>query len=369
MPAAPASRADALALAVADAGLDGLIVGDLVSPGDSHRDAMADLTWLTGFTGTSGLGYVGAGTRALITDFRYVERAGALLPDGFELIKAERELPAALEPLLAGRVGFDPRTTSVRERARLGELAADKAELVETEGAVERLRRVKDEIEIAAIRAASELTDAVYEELESAGFGDRTEREVGLWIERRMRELGASGPAFPPIVAAGPNGALPHAEPTDRPIGDGELVVVDIGAVLDGYCSDGTRTYASAEPGERAREVYGVVLEAQRAALGALRAGESGVGVDGAAREVIADAGYGERFGHGLGHGVGIAVHEAPRLSRRSGDDLLAGDVVTVEPGIYLPGELGVRIEDLVVVTEAGHDNLSGRPTELLLIG
>ena len=235
-------------------------------------------------------------------------------------------------------------------------------------GAVEQLRRVKDESELAAIAAAAELADEVWRWSIERGLAGRSEREVAAAAEARIRELGAE-PSFPAIVAAGPNGALPHAEPGEREIGAGELVVFDMGAKLDGYCSDGTRTFATGEPGERAREVYETVLAAQAAALDAITGRASPARpLDSAAREVIDAAGHGERFGHGLGHGVGLEVHEAPRLSQRSEDTLAAGEVVTVEPGIYLPGELGVRIEDLVVVTDEGHRNLSGLPKELQLV-
>ena len=182
-----------------------------------------------------------------------------------------------------------------------------------------------------------------------------------------MRELGAE-PSFPTIVAAGPNGALPHAEPGEREIGRGELVVFDMGAKLDDYCSDGTRTFATGDPGERAREVYEVVREALAAALAAIAAGAKAEEVDGVARGLIDAAGHGERFGHGLGHGVGLEVHEEPHVSQRSKDVLEAGEVITVEPGVYLPGELGVRIEDLVVVGEEGCRNLSGLPKDLQLV-
>ncbi|HKJ36794.1 MAG TPA: aminopeptidase P family protein [Solirubrobacterales bacterium] len=360
-------RAERLGARIAERGIDALIVGDLVHPGDSGRDAIADVSWLSGFTGSSGLALVDAGGACtFITDFRYAERAGAELPDGFELVIADRNLVETLADRLEGRVGFDPQATSVRELRRLRDGAPDGVELLEDEGAVGGLRRVKDAAEIEAIAAASELTDAVYAELEEAGLGGRSERDIGLWIERRMRELGASGPAFPPIVAAGPNGSLPHAEPGDRVIAAGDLVVVDIGAILDGYCSDCTRTYACGEVGDEEREVYGLVLAAQLAALDGLRAGASGRAVDALARDHIAAGGHGERFGHGLGHGVGIAVHEPPRLSKRSEDQLLAGDVVTVEPGVYVPGRFGIRIEDLAVVTDDGHRNLSSRPKQLL---
>ena len=183
----------------------------------------------------------------------------------------------------------------------------------------------------------------------------------------RIRAEGAE-PSFPPIVAAGPNGALPHAEPGEREIGAGELVIFDMGAELDGYCSDCTRTFATGEVEGEERDVYELVLKAQEEALAAIRAGESGRDVDGVARDVIKEGGHGDRFGHGLGHGVGLEVHEAPRLSARSEDTLRTGEVVTVEPGVYLPGRLGVRIEDLVVVEDDGLRNLSGLSKGLTVI-
>lgn len=369
MPAAPADRGERLAAAVAADGLDSLIIGDLVHPGDSGREAIANVTWLTGFTGSSGLALVGPDRRDFFTDSRYVERVRSALPAGFELIQAERQLVDALAPRLAGRVGFDPRSTSVRELRRIEESLSDGVELVETESLLEPLRRSKDAAEIEAIAVASELTDAVLAELEEAGFAGRSEWDVAVWIETRMRELGASGPAFMPIVASGPNGEAPHAEPGDRVIEPGELVTVDLGAIVDGYCSDCTRTYATGEVPEEQEAAYAVVLEAQLAGLAAVRAGAGGPEVDAVAREVIDAAGLGERFGHGLGHGVGIAVHEAPRLSPRSEDELLAGDVVTVEPGVYVPGSFGIRIEDLVVVADGSCRNLNSRPKELTITG
>jgi Xaa-Pro aminopeptidase len=233
--------------------------------------------------------------------------------------------------------------------------------------AVEKLRRVKDKAELESIAAAAELADEVWRWSIEHGLGGRSERDVARAAEARIRELGGD-PSFPAIVAAGPNGALPHAEPGEREIGSGELVVFDMGAKLDGYCSDGTRTFAVGEPGERAREVYEIVRRAQVASLEAVAAGVGGEDLDGVAREAIVAAGHGERFGHGLGHGVGLEVHEGPSplaaLRRRA----RAGEVVTIEPGIYVPGELGVRIEDLVVVGEDGCRNLSGLPKELQLV-
>jgi Xaa-Pro aminopeptidase len=237
-------------------------------------------------------------------------------------------------------------------------------EAVAAGGLVERLRRVKDAGELAAIEAASKIADEVWLWSIERGLVGRSEREVARAAEARIRELGAD-PSFPAIVAAGPNGALPHAEPGEREIGKGELVVFDMGAQLDGYCSDGTRTYATGDPGAKAREVYEVVLAAQLAALEAVKGGAKGEDVDAVARKIIDEAGHGDRFGHGLGHGVGLEVHEGPRLSPRSDDELAPGEVVTVEPGIYLPGKLGVRIEDFVVVGDDGYRNLSTLPKQL----
>ena len=227
---------------------------------------------------------------------------------------------------------------AVRMLEKLKAKLPDGVEPVAAGGAVEGLRRVKDAEELAAIAVASELADEVWLWSVERGLAGRSERDVARAAEARIRELGAD-PSFPAIVAAGPNGALPHAEPGEREIGRGELVVFDMGAKLDGYCSDGTRTYATGEPGEEARAVYEVVREAQQASLDAIRAGVEGEAVDTVARKVIEAAGHGDRFGHGLGHGVGLEVHEGPRLSLRSDDVLAPNEVVTVEPGVYLPGQ------------------------------
>jgi Xaa-Pro aminopeptidase len=360
----PRGRADRLEAAASEAGLDALIVGDLVHPGDSGREAMADVSWLTGYRGTSGLSLVGPGARFFLTDFRYLEAASKVVPEGFDVVDATADMVGTLAGLLAdrGKVGVDESKASVEVHRKLTEKLPGGAELVAAEGLLEGLRRVKDESEIEKIAAAAALTDEVYAWLEERGLAGRTEREVALGAETRMRELGAEDPSFASIVAGGPNGSLIHADPGERRIERGEYVVIDMGAIVDGYCSDCTRTLVDGEPDPAQREVYEIVLAAQVAGLDAVRAGASGRDVDARAREVIEEAGYGDRFGHGLGHGVGIEVHEAPRLSKRSDDELMAGDVVTVEPGIYVPGEFGIRIEDLVVVTEDGLRNLSTRP-------
>jgi Xaa-Pro aminopeptidase len=191
---------------------------------------------------------------------------------------------------------------------------------------------------------------------------------VALALEQEMRRLGAEDPSFPSIVASGERGALPHAVPADAPIERGTLVTLDLGARLDGYCSDCTRTWATGELPDDLAEVHALVLRAQRAALAAVRPGPRGSEVDAVARDIIVAAGQGERFGHGLGHGVGMEVHEAPRLARTADARLRAGHVVTVEPGVYVPGRGGARIEDLVVVTEDGHDVLSGTTKDLVFV-
>jgi Xaa-Pro aminopeptidase len=348
-------RGDRLAGLVAEAELERFLVTDLVN-----------VRYLTGFGGTNGACVCGEGVRLFLTDFRYTERAEEEVEE-WEVITISDDWLGGIAERLAGAVGFEDDHVSVRLREKLGEKLADGVELKAAGGKVEKLRRVKDEEELAAIAAAAELADEVWRWSLERGLAGRSERDIAAAAEARIRELGAE-PSFPTIVAAGPNGALPHAEPGEREVGAGELVVFDMGAKLDGYCSDGTRTFAAGEPDEHSREVYETVLAAQAAALDAVAAGIRGEDVDSAAREPIAAAGHGERFGHGLGHGVGLEVHEAPRLSQRSDDVLEVGEVVTVEPGIYLPGELGVRIEDLVVVTEDGHRNLSGLPKSLQVV-
>ncbi|HYH54425.1 MAG TPA: Xaa-Pro peptidase family protein [Solirubrobacterales bacterium] len=348
-------RGDRLEALLAERELDRMLVTDLTN-----------IRYLTGFTGTNGACVCGPGVRLFLTDFRYTERAAAEV-EGWEAITISADWLGGIAERLQGKVGFEDDQMSVRLLGKLQEKLAGETTMVAAGGTVEQLRRVKDTEELARIAEASKLADEVWSWSLERGLAGRSEREVALAAEARIRELGGD-PSFPAIVAAGPNGAQPHAEPGAREIGRGELVVFDMGAQLDGYCSDGTRTLATGEPNPEARAVYETVLQAQQAALEAIRAGVRGEDVDGAARKVIDGAGHGDRFGHGLGHGVGLEVHEAPRLSFRSDDVLAPGEVVTVEPGIYLPGEFGVRIEDLVVVTDEGLRNLSTLPKELQLV-
>jgi Xaa-Pro aminopeptidase len=331
---------------------------------------LVNVRYLTGFSGTNGLAIVGRDTRRFLTDFRYVERARAEVT-GFDLQPAPQELRTALAegwPPGELRVGFEDQHVSVRRHAELRETLPDRIELVAAGGLVEAERAIKDAGEIEAIRAAAALADEVYEWLAEQGLVGRTERDVALVLEQEMRVRGADGPSFPSIVAAAENGALPHAVPRDVEIPPGALVTLDIGARLDGYCSDCTRTWATGELDDDLAELYDTVLNAQETALAAVRPGPEGREVDAVARDLIEAAGHGDHFGHGLGHGVGMDVHEAPRLARSATARLEPGNVVTVEPGIYVPGRGGARIEDLVVVTADGHEVLSGTTKRLRVV-
>jgi Xaa-Pro aminopeptidase len=360
------ARVDRLTELLAGAGADAILVTNLVN-----------VRYLTGFTGSNGIALIGAGTRAFATDFRYVEQAAEEVDRSFDRLPASPDLLVAVkdalpsDALLSGdlRLGFEEAHTSVREHARLRELLPDRVELVGLHGLVESLRAVKQPEEVSAIRAAAALADGAFEWLIGDGLIGRTERELAMALDFEMRRRGAERPSFETIVATGPHAALPHGEPREIEVGRGELVVIDWGAQLGGYCSDCTRTLAAGTPSGRGAEIYQLVLEAQLAGVQAVAAGVAGREVDAVARGVIHARGLGEHFGHGLGHGVGLEVHEGPRLSQRSDAVLDAGNVVTVEPGVYLPGELGVRIEDLVVVTDGGCEILGRQSKALTVVG
>ncbi|HEV7808278.1 MAG TPA: Xaa-Pro peptidase family protein [Solirubrobacteraceae bacterium] len=354
------ARLDALAAAVAERELDAVVVSNLV-----------DVRWLTGFTGSNALVVLGATQRRFVTDFRYLTQAAEQLDEVWEREIATELLRRAVEGLPADqplRLGFDDANLTVKQHAQLVELVPDAVELVAAGGIVEKLRAVKDAGEIDAIRAAVRLADEALEEVLAGGIVGRSERDVALDVEFAMRRRGAQGASFAPIVAAGQHGAHVHAQPRDVAIAPDTLVVIDWGAHLDGYASDCTRTFATGELDPRDREIYDLVLTAQEAALAAVRAGPTGKEIDAIARTIIERAGHGEHFGHGLGHGIGLEVHEGPRLSKQGEDALAAGNVVTVEPGVYVPGAVGVRIEDLVVVTEDGCTVLSGLPKSLRVV-
>lgn len=361
MGAAPTSaegRAARLALALHERGLSGILVGSEVN-----------VRYLCGFAGSSGLCLVGDDRRDFFTDFRYVERADEEVGEGWGRPDPSYTLWVdAIASMPDGsKIGFEDSRVTVRELEALREAAGDRLELVAAGDLVEGLREIKESEEIERIRAATAMADGIFTWLIEFGFEGRTELEVLRACEVRIAELGAK-PSFPPIIAAGSNGAIPHAEPGEYTISRGDLLTIDMGVELDAYCSDCTRTYAIGEVSERGKEIYECVLAAQLASLDAVKAGASCPAVDGAGRELITAAGFGPNFGHGTGHGVGMEIHEAPTVSQRSKGDLRSGQVVTIEPGIYLPGEMGVRIEDLVVVTDDGCDILTGLSKELATV-
>jgi Xaa-Pro aminopeptidase len=352
-----AARVDRVVELLAERELDSLLVTDLLN-----------IRYLTGFTGTNGACIVSPEERLFFTDFRYVEQARQEVPD-FDRIQAGRDMLDDVAKRLRGRAGFDDDDLSVAAHRRVTEHAPDGVELVPAGGLVERLRAVKDESEVAAMAAAAELSTAAYESIRERGLAGRTEREVAVGLVRLMEDAGAEGASFPPIVAAGAQGALPHAVPRDLEIPRDTLVVIDIGAVVDGYCSDCTRTFATGSPPDDTLELYELVRRAQREAVPAAIAGADCKAVDKVARDIIDAAGHEEHFGHGLGHGVGLEVHEGPRLGKTAEGSLETGNAVTVEPGVYLPGNVGVRIEDLVIVTDGEPRILTAFPRELVTAG
>jgi Xaa-Pro aminopeptidase len=349
------SRIDRVRAALAEAGADALLVSQ-----------PEDRAYLSGFSGSAGCLLISREAALIATDFRYYEQAGLESPD-YTLVKITSTLANALPEMMAlaavRRLAFQADHATfddVQTWAR----AVPEIEWAPAKGLVMKLRAVKDAAEADALRAAIVLAD----EALAAALGQvapgMTERELAWNIETYMRTHGASAAAFDIIVAGGPNGARPHARASDAPLLAGQPIVIDMGARLNGYCSDLTRTICLGQPAdpEKFWDVYNTVLQAQMAAEAAIRPGLAGPAADAVAREVIAAAGYGDFFGHGLGHGVGLAVHELPRLGRLSTDVLAPGHFVTVEPGIYLPGWGGVRIEDIVLVTENGVEVLTQAP-------
>ena len=322
-----------------------------------------NVRYLTGFDSSNAALLVETDRVRLFSDFRYAEAARGV--EGVEFVETKRSLFVSLAELLEGRVGFeaDDVTYSSWETLSAGGL-----ELVPRRGIVEALRAVKDQRELDAIRRAGAITSEAYARFADEPFIGRTERKLAWRLEELFHELGANAPAFETIVASGENSARPHARPTDREVGAGETVVIDAGVIVDGYCSDCTRTFATGPLPDELTAAYEACLEGQLAGLEAVRSGTTGVEADSAAREKIEAAGLGEKFGHGLGHGVGLMVHEAPRLSRESTDTLAAGNVVTVEPGVYLEGVGGIRIEDLVIVGEGGPEVLTSFTKDLVTV-
>ncbi|MFI5045561.1 MAG: M24 family metallopeptidase [Acidimicrobiia bacterium] len=357
-----AGRMTRLRAGFADADIDALLVTFL-----------PNVRYLTGFTGSAAMLLVTPDVAVFTSDGRYRtqsgEQLGALAVDatieiGATLAEQRDALARALDPGI--RVGLEAHAVSwSQQRTFAASLTGH--ELVATEGLVEQLRRVKEPGEVARIHAACAIADDALGALLPTLHDGRTERDFALDLEVEMRRRGASGNSFDPIVASGPNAAKPHARPSARVVERGELVVIDFGCIVDGYCSDMTRTVSVGDPGPDARRVWDVVRESQWAGRDAVRAGADCAAVDAACRDVIVAAGWGDAFVHSTGHGVGLEIHEAPRVAASASDTLEPGSVVTVEPGVYLPGVGGARIEDTLVVTADGADPLTAFPKELVL--
>jgi Xaa-Pro aminopeptidase len=355
------ARRSALRALLPGAGVDALLVTDLVN-----------VRYLTGFTGSNAAVLVhagGDGTSRLCTDGRYRTQAAAEVPDLETLIERACAVELATQAGALGveRLGFESDAVTVDAHDAIA-AAAEGVPLLRAPGLVQRLRAVKDAGEVEALRRACAVGDAALGELLAAGGlrPGRTEREVALDLEDRMRRLGATGPAFETILAAGANSAVPHHRPTDAVLQRGDLVKLDFGALVDGYHSDMTRTVVLGPAAGWQRELHALVAEAQAAGRAALAPGAEVTAVDAAARDVVERAGRGEEFVHGLGHGVGLQIHEDPYVGRTGTGALAAGMVVTVEPGVYLEGRGGVRIEDTLVVREEGPELLTHTTRELL---
>lgn len=351
-------RQGALKATLRAEGLDGLLVTHL-----------PNIRYLTGFTGSAALLLVRDGGVILISDFRYAAQAPSEVGSAAAVEIDQRSVWDRLGRVLGGgsggSLGIEAQSLTVRDAERLSGLT--KARVVPTTDLVERHRAVKSPEEVAAIRAAAELAqEALAEVLPGVRVG-QTEREVASVLEAALRRRGSEWHPFPTIVASGPRSALPHARTSGRTLGVGELLLIDFGAQVDGYCADLTRTMViGARADDRQRTVHELVQLAQRRAIEHLRAGMSAREGDALAREVIVTRGFGEAFGHSLGHGLGLEVHEAPRLTPNSDTPLPLHAVVTVEPGVYFPGWGGLRLEDDVYLGAEGAERLSDGRTELL---
>jgi Xaa-Pro aminopeptidase len=321
----------------------------------------ANVRYLSGLDSSNAALLIEPDRVRVFTDFRYAESARAL--DGVEYIETKRDLYQSLAELLTGRIEFEATSITYERHARLH---AGGVELVPTYGVVEELRTVKDDEELATIGRAAAITSGALERFAEEGLVGRTERELAWRVEWLQRDLGADETWS--LIASGPNAAKPHTTPGDRKVEPAETVIVDMGCIVDGYYSDCTRTFATGSLPDELRRAYEVCLDAQLAGLSAARPGASGPGVDAAARDKIEAAGFGEAFGHGLGHGVGLRLHEGPRLARESRDTLQEGNVVTIEPGIYLSGLGGIRIEDLVVVRHGEPEILTTFTKDLISV-
>lgn len=334
----------------------------------------ANKKYISGFSGSSALLYISKDQAALITDFRYIEQATNQCPE-FEIINQGSEglIGTAMKIAQtdnAKYIGFESAHTNYSTYKQLS--GFNQFELVPTENIIEEFRKIKDKEELDKMRKAESIGDLAFSKIVSLinleYKNGLTENDIALELERIMRKNGASGTSFGSIVAAGAKSSLCHAVPGNELLSQGGFVVLDFGCIYEGYCSDMTRTLFIGEPSEKHLEIYHTVLKAQLAALEGIKPGMKGKEVDKIARDIITDAGYGEYFGHGLGHSAGLEVHENPRFSATEEGIIKPGMVLTVEPGIYVPGLGGVRIEDMVVVTESGIENFTKSPKDLIIV-
>ena len=332
--------------------------------------------YATGLKTSAGIALFTPGENLFITDFRYIEAARTKLAGLFtvEQSSIERKAYAIVRDRLprARRIGIEADVLTLRSAEGWKKAFADagnkSVKLISAEDGLRALRAVKDGAEIAAMAEAQRIAEKALCEVLPLLRPGLTERAVCAELIYRLLRNGAEKVSFDPIVASGPNGSKPHAELTDRILERGDFVTIDFGCVYQGYCSDMTRTVAIGEATGEMRAVYNIVLEAKAAGIAAAKAGVVGKEIDAAARKVIADAGYGDLFGHGFGHGLGLEVHEPPNANPSEENPLPAGAVISAEPGIYLPGRFGVRVEDVIVLTETGHINLMNAPEELLVV-
>lgn len=327
--------------------------------------------YLSGFTGTSGYLLITADQAVLFSDFRYRSQAPAQAPD-FTFVehglKPQETIRDKARAFGVRRLAFEDHDLTVADHRRHAE-AFQGMELVPAGKLVENIRMVKDEAELAVMREACAIADRAFRHMLDVLKPGMTERDAALELEFFMRKEGASGTSFETIIASGERSALPHGTASDRVMGSGEFVTLDFGAYYSGYCSDLTRTVVLGPPTDRHREIYDIVLEAQQAVLEGIRPGMTGREADRIARDIIEKHGYGDLFGHGTGHGLGLEIHEEPRLSKGGAIVLEPGMTVTVEPGIYVPGFGGVRIEDDIVITDNGADLLTHAPKNFIVIG
>ena len=330
---------------------------------------LTNVRYLTGFSGSNGQVFVSPSEAHFFSDGRYAARAKTLVHGaeiGIYETRVSELLEGHVDRLGARRIGVEGATMTLSEKDDLSKRHPG-VELITVSGLIEDMRRSKDADEVALIREAVSIGDEAFSWIIERLVPGMTERDVALDLEVRMRQTGADEISFDPIVGSGPHSAHIHHTPSDRPFEKGDLVLMDFGARKDGYCSDMTRTVVLGPPTDEQERIYGLVLAAHLAGIDAVAPGAVGKEVDAAARKVIEDGGEGATFAHGLGHGVGIDIHEAPRFAKPSTDVLRVGDVVTVEPGVYLTDRGGVRIEDCVLVTEGGHEVLGNSPKETLI--